>query len=66
MTPKELLINALQSHSIQVLADRGKFLDLEKDYTVEVEANGIYKLLWLGKVVAPFGDLEELCEFVKS
>jgi hypothetical protein len=66
MTPKELLTNALQRHNIQVLADRDKFLDLEKDYTVEVEANGIYKLLWLGKVVAPFGDLEELCEFVKS
>ncbi len=65
MTPKKLLINALQQHGIRMLADRGKFLVLEKDYTVEVEANGIYKLLWLVKVVAPFGDLEELCEFVK-
>jgi hypothetical protein len=66
MTTKELLMNALQNHNVQVLADRGRFIDLEKDYTVEVEANGIYKLLWLGKVVAPFADLEELCEFVKS
>ena len=65
MNQKEQLMDALQRHGIAWLADRGKFLDLEKDYTVEIEADGVFKLLWTGRVVAPFRDLEELCEFVK-
>lgn len=65
MDTKESLIQALNRYHIQILNDRGKILDLENDYEVEIEANGIFKLRSEGLVVAPFADLDELCQFIK-
>lgn len=65
MDTKESLIQALNRYNIQILNDRGKYLDLENDYEVEIEANGIFKLRSEGLVVAPFADLDELCQFIK-
>ncbi|WP_421798135.1 hypothetical protein [Haliscomenobacter sp.] len=62
---KEQLLQAFQEQSIVVLTDNGKFLELENDYSVEIEANGIYKLRSEGLVVAPFASVEELCQFIK-
>ena len=42
-----------------------KIIELEKDYEVEIEANGIFKLRSEGLVIAPFADLDELCRFIK-
>ncbi|MDX2071384.1 MAG: hypothetical protein SFV55_23350 [Haliscomenobacter sp.] len=64
-TSKEQLLQAFQEQSIVVLTDNGKFLELENDYSVEIEANGIYKLRSEGLVVAPFASVEELCQFIK-
>lgn len=64
-TPKEQLLQAFQEHGIVVLVDNGTFLELKNDYSVEVEANGIYKLRSEGLVVAPFASVEELCRFIK-
>jgi hypothetical protein len=64
-TPREWLLFALQDFGIAVLADRGEVLEVEKDYTIEVEQNGVFKLLWKGKVVAPFQDLAEMCHFIQ-
>lgn len=62
---KEQLLQAFQEHGIIILADNGKFLELENEYSVEIEANGIYKLRSEGLVVAPFASVEELCQFIK-
>jgi hypothetical protein len=59
------LLKTLAAHQLQVLREEGQFLELEKEYQVEIEQNGVYKLLWKGKVVAPFRDLEEMCRFLK-
>ena len=64
-TSKEQLLQAFQEKGIVVLTDNGKFLELENDYSVEIEANGIYKLRSEGLVVAPFASVEELCQFIK-
>jgi hypothetical protein len=32
---------------------------------IEIEANGIFKLRSEGLVIAPFADLDELCQFIK-
>ena len=64
-TSKEQLLQAFQEQGIVVLTDNGKFLELENDYSVEIEANGIYKLRSEGLVVAPFASVEELCQFIK-
>ena len=64
-TSKQQLLQAFQEQSIVILTDNGKFLELENDYSVEIEANGIYKLRSEGLVVAPFASVEELCQFIK-
>ena len=64
-TPRDWLMLALSDFKIKIIADRDHILDLEKDYTVEIEQNGIYKLYWKGKVVAPFQDLAEMCHFIQ-
>lgn len=64
-TPRDWLMLALSDFNIKIIADRDHILDLEKDYTVEIEQNGIYKLYWKGKVVAPFQDLAEMCHFIQ-
>lgn len=65
MDTKESLIQALNRYHIQILNDRGKYIELENDYEIEIEANGIFKLRSEGLVVAPFADLDELCQFIK-
>lgn len=65
MDTKENLIQALNRYHIQILNDRGKYIELENDYEIEIEANGIFKLRSEGLVIAPFADLDELCQFIK-
>lgn len=64
-TPHEWLLFALSDFGIAVVSDNGRFVEVEKDYTIEIEQNGVYKLIWKGKVVAPFQDLAELCHFIQ-
>jgi hypothetical protein len=65
-TPKEWLMLGLREYEIKILADEGQKVEVEKGYLIEVEANGLFKLLSEGKVVAPFDDLDELCNFIKQ
>ncbi|MCC6283404.1 MAG: hypothetical protein IT262_22555 [Saprospiraceae bacterium] len=64
-TPHEWLLLALSDFDIAVLSDNGRILEVEKEYSIEIEQNGVFKLLWKGKVVAPFQDLGELCQFIQ-
>lgn len=64
-TPREWLLLALSDFEIAIETDKGQILEVEKEYTIEIEQNGLFKLLWKGKVVAPFQDLAELCQFIK-
>ncbi|MEO7308876.1 MAG: hypothetical protein ABIX01_00650 [Chitinophagaceae bacterium] len=60
----EILLEALECYGIQVLSVEGNQVCLPNNYTVEVESNGIYRLIDDGYVVAPFGELNELCQFI--
>lgn len=64
-TPKQHLLLALAYYEIEILKDEGMRLQLERDYEVEVESGFLFKLLWRGEVVAPFNDLNEMCQFIK-
>lgn len=64
MTPLEELVDCLSFFNLPVLAVQGNVVQTTKEYTIEVEANGLYKLLQAGEVVAPFDDLNELCHFI--
>jgi hypothetical protein len=65
MRNKENLLNALIYYGINVLDDSSSKIQIEKGYAIEIESNGIYKLLGDGQVIAPFDDLDELCRFIK-
>ena len=43
-----------------------KMVYLEKDYTIEIEARNLFKLLHNNQVIAPFNDIEELCNFINN
>lgn len=64
-TPHEWLLLALSDFNISVFSDNGRLLEVEKEYSIEIEQNGVFKLRWKGKVVAPFQDLAELCRFIQ-
>ena len=64
-TPREWLLLALGDFGIAVVSDDGSILEVEKEYSIEIEQNGVFKLRWKGKVVAPFQDLAELCHFIQ-
>jgi hypothetical protein len=64
-TPREWLLYALKAYNIAILSEKDNFVTVEKNYVIEIEHNGVFKLLSEGAVVAPFRDLEELCRFIK-
>ena len=63
--PKEFLLFALKHFEISVTSHDGRMIYMDMDYTIEVEGKELFKLLQGGQVVAPFSDVEELCNFIK-
>ncbi|RME93621.1 MAG: hypothetical protein D6772_15740 [Bacteroidetes bacterium] len=66
LTPEQHLHMALAYYDLALLKQEGKFYYLPKDYVVEWEGGMRFKLIWRGQVVAPFDDLDELCQFVQQ
>jgi hypothetical protein len=64
MTAQEILLDALKYYGIEVLSVNHNHVQLRGNLEVEVEANGLYKLLDDGCIVAPFNDINELCRFI--
>jgi hypothetical protein len=64
MSPVEELIDCLLFYKLPVHKTEGQLVHTLNGYTIEAEANGPYKLLQHGEVVAPFDDLNELCQFM--
>ena len=63
--PKAVLLFSLDHFNIDVRSQNGKMVFLEKGYIIEVEGERLYKLLQDNQVIAPFDDVEELCNFIK-
>jgi hypothetical protein len=59
--PKELLLFVLNHYQIAVLNIEDNKVEVEGDFTIEIEGILLYKLLWKGLVIAPFDDLDNLC-----
>jgi len=62
----EKVLAALVSYEIEVLSVNGKRISLKGPYEIELESNGICRLLDEGYIIAPFDDLEEMCRFILS
>ncbi|MEL6274766.1 MAG: hypothetical protein AAFQ37_03860 [Bacteroidota bacterium] len=66
LTPRQHLLMALEYYGIGILEEGGRIFQLEKEYSVEIEDGFLFKLLWKGKVVAPFDRLDDLCQHIKA
>jgi len=64
MTAQEVLLDALRYYEIAVSSINYNIIKVIKDYSIEVEQNGVYKLYDEGNVIAPFDDIDELCRFI--
>lgn len=64
MTPKEQLLNCLRYYQIPIIWEEAKSVGTIHQYSIEVEDHGVFKLMENQLVVAPFTDLEELCNFI--
>ena len=63
--PKDFLLFALNHFNIAVISHGGEMIYLERSYVIEIEGQQLFKLLQGGQVVAPFTNVEELCNFIK-
>ena len=61
----ELLFKALANRKLSIIKKEGKKITLEDHYVIEIENDQLFKLLHEGQVVAPFDDIDELCQFIQ-
>jgi hypothetical protein len=66
MSNLEILLEAFKFYEIEILFVEGNHVKLLHNYEIEVETNGMYKLLDDGYVVAPFDDINDLCRFIQT
>ena len=64
MTTMETILQTLRAYGIEILSVNGNQIKLGHNYEVEVESNGMFKLIDDGYIVAPFDDPDELCQFI--
>jgi hypothetical protein len=64
MDAKKILLGALDHYNIEIIDGSNNHVRVGRGYAIEVEANGLYKLMSDGQVVAPFDDVDELCRFI--
>ena len=64
MNAFETLLDCFAYYKIPVNRTEGNVVYTIKSYTIEVEKNGLYKLLQSNEVIAPFDDINELSLFI--
>ena len=64
MSHKDLARAALQYYNVEILDENENQFIVVKGYQIEIERNGLYKLLSDGQVIAPFDDVDDLCRFI--
>jgi hypothetical protein len=64
MTGLQKLLDALKSNNIEIESVQDDRVRIKGTYEIEIEPNGMYKLLDDGYIVAPFNDAGKLCRFI--
>jgi len=59
------VISKLNEHSLVIVSKDDKQVHLDGDYCIEIERENLYKLKQGDMVVAPFDNMEEMCQFIK-
>ncbi|MCU0374763.1 MAG: hypothetical protein MUF24_05595 [Chitinophagaceae bacterium] len=60
----EILLDCFAFYKIPVSHTNGNMVYTIKSYSIEVEKNGLYKLMQNNEVIAPFDDINELSQFI--
>ncbi len=63
---RSLLFFALDHYGLEITGTTDTRVNIVGGYTVEIEGTSLYKLLSDGAVVAPFDEVDELCQFIKA
>ncbi|MDP3200361.1 MAG: hypothetical protein Q8M62_11065 [Algoriphagus sp.] len=66
MNAMDNLLEMMAVFGLPVLKQGEKQVETLSGFLIEVERVGLYKLIHLGDVIAPFDDLEEMCDFIKE
>lgn len=64
--PFDFLMFGLRHFDIPVVNVYENYITLPHNYVIEIESNGLYRLVQDNQVIAPFHDVEELCNFILS
>lgn len=62
----EKLKEVLLQYEITIEKQEDHIIWTQSHFSIEVENNGLFKLMHLGDVVAPFDDPYALCQFIKA
>jgi hypothetical protein len=65
LSGRELLLRALHAYGLPVIREEGTKVFTESEYCVEVEGPHLFKLSQDGYIVAPYDNLDELCQMIK-
>lgn len=65
LSGKELLLHALQAYGLPVIREDGNKVFTESEYCVEIEGPYLFKLSQDGYIVAPYDNVDELCQMIK-
>lgn len=61
---RAFLLFALNHFGIEVVSETKRRIKLVHDYEIELEGPALFKLIHQGQVIGPFGEVEQLCEFI--
>jgi len=61
----QLLIEALPSFGLEAEIYHDTKVQIQGNYTVEIENPTLFKLLWNHQVIGPFDDLTEMLTFIQ-
>ena len=64
--PKEFLLFGLNHFGIEIEEVKDKYISTKHNYLIEIEGPSLFKLMHENKVVAPFGEVEALCNFIRQ
>ena len=61
----KLVVQLLPQYGLSLDHHQDKHIQLEGNYTIEIENPRLFKLLWNNQVIAPFDDLAEMLTFIQ-
>ena len=61
---RQIIANTLLAAGQQLVSSDQNQMHWSSGFTIEFEKNGLFKLLHLGDVIAPFDDMNELLHFI--